>query len=195
MIYSIVKTTAASCMEVDWDYIPVLNLSSNDGVQEVEFNTSCRMCYNDNGILFKFYAEDDKINCTMSGYNQPIYNEETVELFIQPTSDLHKYVELEWNAIGGSFLANINNDLKGNAAISLIQDNIIKSDVYAEENGWSVLGFISKKLFDAEMSGEWKFNAYRIKRRSDNSMILYAFAPTIDPAFHQPDKFAVLKFL
>ena len=195
MIYEIVKTTAKQPIDVNWSQISELALVSNDGKSEVEYKTTCRMCYNTNGILFKFDVEDDKINCVMTGYNEPIYDEETVEFFIQPTSDMRKYVELEWNGIGGVFLANIDNDLNGTAAINFVEKNIVQSDIYGEDKGWSVLGFMPKSLFDAEMTGEWKFNAYRIKRRADDSMILLAYAPTLEETFHKPDKFAVLKFL
>ena len=195
MMYSVVKTSASCWTEVDWDCIPEINLSSNDGCSIVEHKSCCKMCYNSDGILFKFLVHDDKINCTMSGYNQPIYDEETVELFFQPTEDPHNYIELEWNGIGGVFAANIFNDLNSKTDISFISENVIKSDIFADDEGWSVFGFIPKSIFAADLSGEWKFNAYRIKRRQDNSMILYAFSPTIEPAFHKPNKFATLKFL
>ena len=195
MTYEIVKTTAILPVDVDWNSIKAFSLISNDGVSEALYKTQCRMCYNENGILLKYEVHDDKINCAMTNYNDPIYDEETVELFIQPTDDMHSYLEVEWNGIGGVFLSNIDNDLKGTTKTLFVDDNIVKSDIYGEDFGWSVLGFLPKSLFSAPMMGEWRFNGYRIKRKPDNSMYLYAFSPTIEERFHIPEKFAVLKFV
>ena len=76
----------------------------------------------------------------MRKYNAPIYNEETVELFIQPTQDKTHYIEFEWNGIGGVFCAQVTNDLKGSTSLDFMQKNIIDSKIYATEYGWIVQG-------------------------------------------------------
>ncbi len=55
------------------------------------------------------------------------------------------------------------------------------------------MGLIDKSAFKGAMDN-WLFNAYRIKRRDDNSMILSAFSPTFVENFHKPDRFANLVF-
>lgn len=196
MIYEIVKTSAKFADSVKWNGILPMVLTANDGSGEAQFKTICKMAYNEDGIFFRFEAEDDKIQCTMTEYNAPIYDEEPVEIFLQPDKDdLTHYTEFEWNAIGGVFAAKVTNDLKGKTSLDFYKQNIIDSKIFAMENGWKIQGFLPKELFDKELVGEWKFNAYRIKRRKDNSMILMSYSNTIAENFHIPAKFATLKFI
>lgn len=194
MIYEIVKTDAKYSDNVNWKKILPISLTKNDASGKIPYKTFCYLAYNDKGIFFRIESEDDKINCTMTGYNEPIYDEEVVELFFQSTDDKTHYMEFEWNAIGGVFSAEIYNDLKGNTTIDFTKENIIDSKVFAMPNGWRVQGFLPKELFKGELSGEWMFNAYRIKKDADNSQILMSYSNTIEDAFHRPFKFAKLKF-
>ncbi|MDE6967287.1 MAG: carbohydrate-binding family 9-like protein [Clostridia bacterium] len=191
--YLIKKTTALFAEDVNWKQTDKIYLTSNKGDGNTKVQTKCYLAYNEKGIFFRFEVEDDKINCTMKGYNEPIYDEETVELFIQPTPDKSHYMEFEWNGIGGVFCAEIENDLKGKTKLTFVPENIIDSKVYVEEYGWVVQGMLPAELFGSELTDEWKFNAYRIKLAGD-SQVLYSYNNTIEHNFHIPDKFAVLKF-
>lgn len=194
MVYNVKKTDAKSFREVDWSKVDRLELSANDGVSETNYPTACQLCYNELGMFFNYMVTDDHVNCTMTGYNEHIWEEETVELFLQSLDTPKRYLELEWNGIGAVFCANIDNDLAGTADIDWIDENIMESEVFAEDYGWSVRGFIPRALFEGEFGGEWKFNAYRIKRRADKSMMLFAYRPMIDDYFHDPLKFATMTF-
>lgn len=195
MIYKVKKTNEVLLQNVNFSEVEPTYLVSNDNESEVLYKTAFRLLYNDEGIFFKFDVEDDYINCTMSGYNEPIYDEETVELFISSTGQLTNYLELEWNAIGGVFCANVENDLCGHTKLNFVKENILKTEIFAEKFGYSIRGFIPKSLFtNDKLVGEWKFNAYRIKRDEKKDMLLYAYSPTIEPNFHKPSMFATLIF-
>lgn len=179
---------------IDWNSIePMVLLHNLDG-KKAKFLTIAKLAYNNDGLLYKFECQEDKINCTMTGYNEPIYNEETVEFFLATTNDKKRYLELEWNGIGGVFCANINNDLNGSTTIDFIDHNIISSKWNKTADGWSVEGAVPKSLFEGKMGDSWIFNAYRIKRNPDNSMYQMAFSPTLEPAFHRPNYFVKLIF-
>ncbi len=192
--YLIKKTTAQFAEDINWKQTDIMWLTANCGDGSALYKTKCCLAYNDKGIFYRFEVEDDKINCTMRKYNAPIYNEETVELFIQPTQDKTHYMEFEWNGIGGVFCAQVTNDLKGSTSLDFMQKNIIDSKIYATEYGWIVQGMLPAKLFNAKFEGEWKFNAYRIKKDKNDEQILLSYSNTIVPNYHIPDKFAVLKF-
>ncbi len=193
--YFVKKTTAIFAEDVNWKQIESLELTSNNGDGSAILWTKCYLAYNKKGIFFRFEIEDDKINCVMKEYNSAIYNEETVELFIQPTQDKTQYMEFEWNGIGGVFCAKVNNNLKGQTTLDFTQENIIDSKIYATEYGWIVQGLLPAKLFFGEkLEGNWHFNAYRIKRAADKSQILLSYNNTIAENFHLPDKFAVMEF-
>lgn len=191
--YCVKKTTALFAEDINWKQIEGMDLTSNCGDGKVPYKTKCYLAWNNAGIFYRFEVEDDKINCTMTDYNSPIYNEETVELFIQPTEDKTHYMEFEWNAIGGVFCAEVNN-INGKCELDFVKENIIDSKVYASSFGWIVQGMLPAKLFKAQFGGEWKFNSYRIKLAQDKSQILLSYSNTIKDNYHIPDKFATLKF-
>lgn len=195
MRYDIIRVNASRVQDVNFDDIEGIKLVDNSDGAAAAYDTIAKLAYNDEGIFFQFECQDDKINATMCGYNEPIYDEETVEFFISSGGDISQYLELEWNAIGGVFCANIDNDMKGSAKINFVKDNIIQSAVMHNGTNWSVIGFLPKSLFDGELAGEWRFNAFRIKRREDNSMVLMAYSPTFVENFHKPISFARLIFV
>ena len=192
--YLIKKTTALFAEDVNWKQTCAMSLTSNNGDGSVPYQTKCYLAYNKKGIFFRFEVCDDNINCTMTEYNAPIYDEETVELFMQSTGDKTQYLEFEWNGIGGVFCAKVNNFLNGKTSLDFNKVNIIDSKIYAAEYGWIVQGFLPAQLFEGEMQGEWRFNSYRIKRGADGSQILLSYNNTIEDNYHLPDMFAVLKF-
>lgn len=192
--YIIKKTTALFAEDIDWKNMQCMDLTLNCGDGKAPYKTRCFLAWNESGIFFRFEVEDDKINCTMREYNSPIYNEETVELFIQPTTDKTHYMEFEWNGIGGVFCAEVNNVLNGTLVLDFEKENIIDSKVYAAKYGWVVQGLMPAKLFKGKFEGEWRFNAYRIKLNQDKSQILLSYNNTIANNFHMPDMFATLKF-
>lgn len=192
--YKIKKTTAHFAEDINWKQIEGMPLTSNNGDGSTPYQTTCYLAYNEQGIFYRFEVQDDKVNCTMRAYNAPIYDEETVELFIQPTEDKTHYMEFEWNGIGGVFCAEVNNLLNGTLLLDYVKDNIIDSKIYAAEYGWVVQGLMPSELFKGKFESKWRFNAYRIKRRADKSQILLSYNNTIEDSYHIPDKFAVLEF-
>ena len=193
--YLIKKTTALFAEDVNWKQAGAMSLTLNSGDGSVPYQTKCYLTYNEKGIFFRFEVSDDKINCTMTEYNSPIYNEETVELFMQSTQDKTQYMEFEWNGIGGVFCAKVKNFLNGKTALDFVAKNIIDSKIYATEYGWIVQGLLPAELFVGKMQGEWRFNSYRIKRKADGAQILLSYNNTIEDNYHLPDRCAILKFV
>lgn len=194
MKYDVKKTNAQSLDQVDFENVNVMSLIDNCG-GAARYLTNAKLLYNDVGIYFEFNCEDDRINASMMGYNEPIYEEETVEFFFSSGGVLSEYLELEWNGIGGVFCANVKNNMAGRTQLDFVSENIIVSKIEYFGSNWKVNGFLPRSLFKADFVGEWDFNAYRIKRKADNSMILMAFSPTMEENFHKPFKFGKLKFI
>ena len=184
-----------SAIDDKWaDIAPGVLVDNADG-SKADLSTTFKLAYSESGDLYFYYdIEDSAPRVTMSGYNEPIYDEETVEFFFATERDLRDYLEVEFNVIGGVFAANIDNDLMGHTTIHFIKDNPIESHVIERDGGYYIVGRIDASAFKVEMD-EWLFNAYRIKRREDNSMILSAFSPTFIEQFHRPNYFVKLVFV
>lgn len=195
MGYSIKKVNADSSSEVDWDALPMASLVANNG-ESPAYQTDFQMCRNDDKIMFRFICEDDTVRATMREFNAPIYEEETVEFFIASEGDLKRYLELEINALGTVFLANVYNDLQGKTVLEYIGDNCVKAHIEQDGEGadWVAYGELPAKLFKGSFDEVWSFNAYRIKRTPEGDMILMAYSPTFVDNFHKPQYFVDLVF-
>ena len=194
--YTVVKTDGIDITVIDekWKGIERGILVDNEDGRRADYHTEFSLARDDSGNLYFLFDVDDSLpKATMKGYNEPIYDEEAVEFFFATEKDLKDYLEVEFNAVGGVFAAHIDNDLNGHTKINFIEKNPIRSKVIAKDNGFYVVGRIDKSAFKGDMTN-WLFNAYRIKRREDNGMILSAFSPTLIPNFHRPDFFANLVF-
>ena len=193
--YVVSKTDNIDIERVDerWSSIERGQLVDNASGGEAEPRAEFSIAYSEEGLYFLFDVTDGAPKATMKEYNAPIYDEEAVEFFFATKKDPKDYLEVEFNAVGGVFAAHIDNDLKGHTSINFIEKNPIKSKVIAKDGGFYVVGLINRSAFKGEMDN-WLFNAYRIKRRDDNSMILSAFSPTFVENFHKPDRFANLVF-
>lgn len=177
-----------------WQNIQEESLVDNTDGGKSGFKTTFRLCYTDNALYFMFDVDDINPKSTMTGYNEPIYDEEAVEFFFASTCDKRDYLELEFNHIGGVFAANIDNDLKGHTHINFIKNNPVVSNIILKDNGFYVVGRVGRNTFKGDFD-KWLFNAYRIKRDENNGMILSAFSPTYQDNFHKPDYFAELTFV
>ena len=197
MDYKVNKINDIDINVVDdaWNSVEAGVLVSNDDGSKASLKTEFKLAYDDNGDLYFLYDIDDaNPRVTMSDYNAPIYEEETVEFFFATERNLKNYLELEWNAIDGVFAANIDNDLEGHTTIHFIEKNPITSNVIKRAGGYYIVGKIDRSAFKGPMD-KWLFNAYRIKRREDDSMILFAYSPTFVEQFHKPNYFVELEFV
>jgi len=151
--------------------------------------------YNNEGLLFNFYCEDDDIFSTMTKFNDNLFNEDVVEIFISPDRNLKKYIEIEISPLENILQLNITNDLKGNFKTDFILKDEIKRKVIKNADSWtaeffvpfSLLGIVGKK------GDNWLFNAYRIDRNG-SKFNFYALNPTFKPEFHHPENFIDLIF-
>ncbi len=132
----------------------------------------------------------------MTERDDPLWEEEAVELFIAPgADDPSEYFEFEVNPLGALWDGRV------------LSPNRVRDDAWRNEPAWNCPGiswgacrieggWMARIAFDlAEISGPapdvWRFNAYRIHR--PGSCILGAAFPTGEPNFHCPRKFGLLR--
>lgn len=193
MDYVVKRATADSAQTVNWNSIPTATLMLNSG-GEPPYRTAMQLCTNGDKLLFRFEVEDDVIKATLTQFNAPLYEEEVVELFIADTHNIHNYLELEINALGAVFLAQISYDVQGRKQINCVSKNCVNAEITHIGKYWIAYGELPLKLFEGEPSGKWRFNAHRIKRQENNDWILMSYSPTYQDTFHIPQRFATLTF-
>lgn len=66
-------------------------------------HTQLKLCWSDHGLSGLFQVDEAHVRCVHTGYQQPVYKDSCVEIFLQPKAGLG-YFNFEFNA-GGALLA------------------------------------------------------------------------------------------
>jgi hypothetical protein len=151
--------------------------------------------YDKAGITFYFNCEDDDIFSTMTKFNDSLYNEDVVEVFICPDGHIKNYIEIEISPLENVLQLKVSNDLNGNFKTEYILNDEIKRKVIKNDKGWIAEFFVPFSiLYAVGIKGDtWLFNAYRIDR-DKASQNFYAINPTFKPEYHHPECFIDLIF-
>ncbi|MCX7746727.1 MAG: carbohydrate-binding family 9-like protein [Clostridia bacterium] len=188
--------------KAEWSGIHGVTLVDTATGEQPKQETTAKMMWNDEFLYIAFYCKDTYINATLTGYNDPLFQEEVVEVFIDDNKDLKTYIELEVNPLNALLHYYIQNDL---------QDVIYKYARVGKEVKTAVVRDDEKGFWSAEMAvplkefttapnmppkpgDKWFFNFYRIDRPKDGNDEYCAWSPTGKLYFHVPQKFGELVF-
>lgn len=179
------------------------------------YDTEFRALYSADGLAIRFAARDDSPWHTMTERDDPLWDEEVVEIFIDPDGDGRNYAEIEINP------ANVVCDLQIFAARPTLRSDIawdfdglatdvsLWSDAAGSTVGWVATAVLpwrgfgtldeTKVALPPARGDRWRFNIFRIKRPGGpeapmREVILAPWSATPGPSFHAPEAFADLIF-
>jgi hypothetical protein len=163
--------------------------------------TSVAAYYDDDFLTVVFRAEDDEIVATYLEHDEPLWEEDVVEIFLAP-SGLTPYFEIEVNPLGTTFDARIDSPDGIRATM--------KTDL-----AWTCEGLFAalRRDDDREMhivirlpfdslgtrpnaGDEWRGNFFRIDRSARRGDEFSAWEPALKtpPDFHVAAAFGALRF-
>jgi len=173
--------------------------------------TGLRLLWDDDNLYAAFRVEDEDIRATHSRHDAPLWEEEVVELFLDPWGAERLYVEIEISPANVVFDALV---------VNRAREGEQRRDLDALV-AWNCAGLRSAVRVDGVLNGgpvsrgwevelavpirqlaprvppapgiEWRFNAYRVDR-SPGGDELQAFSPIGRPDFHVPARFGLLAF-
>lgn len=199
--------------EPAWQEIsPVGDFVLSDGSGFATRKTIARICWDDQHLYIAFQAEDPDIWGTLFERDQPIYEEEVVEAFIDPDSDLRRYYELQQSPHGTLFDAIIYNPtgersemvadmswtcVGWQAAVKVegTLDNREDVDKYWTAE-WAIpfSSLPTASNIPPKDGDTWRINLYRIDRTP--SPEFSCWSPTLEspPNFHVPARFGYIVF-
>ncbi|MGE5652823.1 MAG: cupin domain-containing protein [Bacillota bacterium] len=202
----------------DWADLPERSLALSSGHGQGSLATHFRLCWDGDYLYLIFRCQDPRVAATFTERDQPLYEEEVVELFIAPGDDPHRYFEFELSPKGVVFDARVDNP-SGRASMHVDPSwdcQGLKTAVSVADDHWTAemaipLAELTKWCGSAAKADEadrrpwrstagravadqesWWINLYRIERQPQEEY--YAWSPTFrEPAdFHCPECFGHL---
>lgn len=183
-----------------------LTLNNNPAGGKPKSATSVKVTWNQANLFVAFTVESKNVEGTITQHDGPLYEQDVVEMFIDPDGDSQNYLELEWNCLNTSLdfrYAGVRTGMdeawkpKGMRSAVKVQGTANKSSdidtgmTLEVAIPWSDIQEWSKAAMPPKVGEKLKVNFYRIDYPSEELM---AWAPTGVADFHKPDKFGQLLF-
>jgi hypothetical protein len=168
--------------------------------------TEARLMWDSRFLYGLFVCEENSPLAALTGHDQPLYNENVVEIFLDPLSTGHVYYELEVNPLNASYDALILNDIQKSGPRGRRFQGFPawnpKSFAHSSrvENGvWTVslrIGFEDLCLspnIPPKAGDTWRGNLLRIDRDEKNQRCC-AWSPPRVLDFHNSKAFGIFQF-
>lgn len=197
-----------------WQTAKIVPLNDAITGKPGRFATNMRVLYDDRYLYVGFSCEDDYIWGTVTERDGPIWDEECVELFLNPANTIHQYYEINVspkNVIYDSVILNNRTpdkplepfigfpqwDAEGLKTAVHVAGQLDKPD--GAQHWTAELAVPFAVLFGAKnkppQNGDvWRANFYRIDSPEKGNREHYAWSPTGKAAFHLPWRFGFLRF-
>jgi len=164
--------------------------------------TTVKLIWSNDFLYAGFCCKDDYICATMTEYNDKLYEEDVVELFIDDDLDHKTYIEIEINPLNAVLHYGIQNDSqKRFLQFARVEKKVLsavahhdKLGIYTVELAIPFSEFITAKHNPPIKGERWLFNLYRIDRGKNGADEYSAWSPTGKLNFHIPEKFGELVF-
>lgn len=197
--------------EAAWRSAPVLKFSDSMGRDTpVRYPTELRLLYDDAHLYVFFSSTDADITERFSQRDDPIYDHETVEVFIMPkvvAPELGPYVELQASPGGVIFDASFEGRRRG-MNTKFDADQTVGTRIEGTLNGpeadtawfseWVVPWSGIRGAGGPPKPGdEWRMNAFRIEKHNEGGSLKGEFTAWSPPKvgdFHNVARFGRMKF-
>ncbi len=160
--------------------------------------TSVRIARDAEELRVLFHAEDTHIHATLTARDAPLYTEEVVEVFLDPTGDRECYFEIEVNPHNAVLDLVLRRNRSGYVKDVSWKCERLRTCVRRESAAWSAefsIPFRSLAAAPPEPGAVWRVNFLRIDRPPGTPRELSAWSPTALANFHVPERFGIIEFL
>jgi hypothetical protein len=195
-----------------WRDAPAAALRLTESGEAPRQSTTVRLLWDDACLYAAFAVRDEDIRATHGERDDPLWQEEVVELFLDPWGAERVYLEIEVSPRNVVFDALVVNrtapgerrrDLSALVAwtceglrTAVRVDGVVNGG--AVSRGWDVEIALPLRQLAARSAPapgvEWRWNAYRVDRSARGDE-LQAFSPTGRADFHVPERFGRLAFV
>ena len=163
--------------------------------------TDARLLWDDEALYVAFQCEDKDVATPFTEDDQQLYTSNVVEIFLNPSRDLARYVEIEVAPSNALFDASFTGRRAGmdlgwsSRARHAVHIDGTLNDPRDVDRGWTVeLAIPFAALPGAphpRRGDEWRFNLYRLRQPPGEGQ---AYSPPMIGDFHALDRFGTLRF-
>ena len=180
-------------------------LRSLDG-KPCAIQTVARLLWDDENLYVAFQAEDPDISTPYSKDDEPLYQSNVVEIFLNPSGDLRRYDEIELAPSNALFDASFTGRRQGmdlswsSRARHAVHLDGTLNDPRDVDRGWTAELAIPFAALTGmprprpQRGDRWRFNLYRLRQSPGRPGEGQAYAPPMIGDFHALDRFATLRF-
>ena len=159
--------------------------------------TSVRAVWDAEELRVLFHAEDTHAWATMTERDAPLYEEEVVEVFLDPVGDLESYFEIEVNPLNAVLDLVLRRNRSGYVKDFAWHCEGLRTAVTKSATAWCVeiaIPFRSVTTAPPQAGDRWRVNFCRIDRPPGVPRELTAWSPAARANFHTPERFGILQF-
>ena len=182
-----------------------------------KYRTVFRALWNDEGLAIRFDVCDDRPWHTMKRPDDPIWEEEVVEMFLDPTCLGRHYAEVEIspvNVVADLHIREPYPRLDGDRSWNWrgLESTVVPGSCGGMTSGswvalawlpWGGLGTLAPDVaarMPPAAGDAWRFNVFRIKRphgpaEPEREAIYAAWSTPEGPSFHEPAAFRRMEFV
>jgi len=174
------------------------SFNENIGGTVPEQGTVVSCAWDERELRVRFVCVDREPWATITQRDGPLWEEEVVEVFLDPVGDGESYFEIEVNPLGTVLDLVLRRNRSGYKKDFAWDCEGLRAEVQRTPAGWEVeiaIPFASIAAGAPQAGAEWRVNFTRIDRPRDRERELSAWAPTRLGTFHAPDRFGVLRFV
>jgi Carbohydrate-binding family 9 len=178
-----------------WAEAARLYLSENGSGQYPQWGTEVRIGWEEQGLLVLFLCQDPEPWATLTQRDQPLWEEEVIEVFLDPFGDRTCYFEFEvnpLNAVLDVFVRRTRTGLR--KEFSWNCDGLITATGRLPYGWVAALQIPFSGLGNCQPNQSWRANFCRIERPKKQPRELSAWSPTFAGTFHVPERFGLLHF-
>ena len=185
---------AADPQAAPWPEVPRTALRETVSGGQPQQATWFQAAWSREELRVLFGIEDTSVWATLRERDAPLYQEEVVEIFLDPVGDLQTYFEFEVNPLNAVLDLVLRRGGQGYVKDFQWQCAGLQTAVRRNPAGWCAEFSIPFASLGAAPLGTWRANLYRIDRPAGAPWELSAWSPTGQPHFHLPERFGFWEF-
>jgi hypothetical protein len=180
-----------------WSELARLALVENSTGALPQQGTRLQLGWTPDELRVLFHCADTHPWATLTARDAPLYEEEVVEVFLDPVGDSAAYFELEVNPLNAVLDLALRRNRSGYLRDFSWRCDALRTAVHVTDSSWTAEFAIPFRSLAAEPPqplDRWRGNFFRIDRPAGAPRELSAWSPTRRGTFHVPQRFGFIEF-